>query len=121
MQAATDKTIAFINSASQGITSIFQSKVEIRSETPIMGIPVWTLFVGIGSYILWNNYTHARNKDEMHRLITDMEKSLIADNAEKTRQIRELRTMLSEIIRDDKDALRRENEVLKERLKALEK
>ncbi len=99
MQGAADKTAAFITSACQGIASTFQSKVEIRAETPIMGVPVWTLIVGVGAYILWNNQRHAEN----------------------TRYIQELRSILSEIKRDEKDTILRENAALKEKLKALEK
>ncbi len=99
MQAAVDKIISFASSACQGITSTFQSKVEIRSETPIMGVPLWTLFVGVGAYVLWNNQRHAEN----------------------TRHIQELLAILSEIKRDEKDAILRENAALKEKLKAFEK
>ncbi len=117
----------------------FQSKVEIRAETPIMGVPVWTLFVGVGAYVLWNNQRYvdleqkrkedrieiiqkqALDQAELQRMMSEMEKTHAYDNAENIRQIQELRAILSEIKRDEKDVILRENAVLKEKLQALEK
>jgi hypothetical protein len=117
MQATFDKVVSFASSACQGIASTFQSKVEIRAETPIMGVPVWTLIVGVGAYVLWNNQRHA----ETNRLFEEMKQNHSRENTENMRLIQELREILSEIRRDEKDTILRENAALKERLNALEK
>jgi hypothetical protein len=89
----------------QGIKSIFQSKPEIKSDTLIMGIPAWTVLVGVGVYVYWNKRCHDK-RDERDACVE--------------KQIQDLILRVSEIERDDKESLRRENAELRQQLLLLQ-
>jgi hypothetical protein len=89
--------------ASYRFIGIFRSKQEIKSDTLIMGIPVWTVFVGLGAYVVWNNYMHAKNRAELELVKQDraeFERKLSEQGQIYMRQIQEL-TRLLEIKRQD--------------------
>ena len=93
-----DKTLAFITSACQGIATTFQFKPEIKADTTIMGVPAWTLVTSTILFAIWTKYTINKQMNE----------------------ITELKAKISEIVRDDKESLRRENAELKSKLNVLE-
>jgi hypothetical protein len=94
-----------VSSALQTIGDIFKSKPEIKSDTLIMGIPAWTVLVGVGVYVYWNKRCHDK-RDER--------------DAQVQKQIQDLISRVSEIERDDKESLRRENAELRQQLRLLQ-
>lgn len=70
----------------------------IGAYTPIMGLPAWTLVTSTILFALWTRYTI--NKQ--------------------TNEITELKAKVSEIERDDKESLRRENAELRIKVNILE-
>jgi hypothetical protein len=73
------------------ISDLFASKQTLQSDSQVMGIPVWVILAGGIGYILWSS-----------------------------QKILSISSKLSEIERDQREELRRENESLRKKISELE-
>ena len=94
--------------ASSAILSAFKSN-EIKSDTRIMGVPVWSIVVGFGAYICWN----VAKSTELERKCVEFERE-IAEEKRHSHQMYELMMRFLESEKGEKDAMRRDIAELKQ-------
>ena len=80
------------------ISDFFISKPTLHSDSQVMGIPVWVIISSSIGYIWWNIY----EKREHERILQNLQKRV------------------DELEREQKDDLRREVEMLRNKLKEYE-
>ena len=86
---------------------MLESKPEIKADTQIMGLPAWSFVIGAVVYVAWNAQKHA-----------SAEHALQVKHEQLLGKIDALVAKVSEIERDEKDAIRHEIAELRKQLES---